>query len=315
MSTPILFVNELLNDSVTDIVMPVIEEVMPVADEVMPVVVMPVIEEVMPVVVMPVIEVVMPVIEVVMPVIEVVMSVTDEVMPVADEVMPVADEVMPVVVMSVIEEVMPVAVMPVIEVVMSVIEEVRSVIDEVMPVTDVVLPDVVLPLNDVVLPLNDVVLPVSDVLLSLIELSMPVVTIIRHSNILATHLIKIVNELYIKIKAMHTETITPINIVIIATELIHCVEKYDDLSGNDKQMIVIYTINKIIDSQSNTVNEKIALNIIVDTTLPYIINGLVNALNSVTKFTKKIKTSKCGKYLGCFVNMWVSVNRRVPPIN
>ena len=282
MSTPILFVNELLNDSVTDIVMPVIEEVMPVADEVMPVVVMPVIEEVMPVVVM---------------------SVTDEVMPVADE-------VMPVVVMSVIEEVMPVAVMPVIEVVMSVIEEVRSVIDEVMPVTDVVLP-----LNDVVLPLNDVVLPVSDVLLSLIELSMPVVTIIRHSNILATHLIKIVNELYIKIKAMHTETITPINIVIIATELIHCVEKYDDLSGNDKQMIVIYTINKIIDSQSNTVNEKIALNIIVDTTLPYIINGLVNALNSVTKFTKKIKTSKCGKYLGCFVNMWVSVNRRVPPIN
>ena len=299
MSTPILFVNELLNDSVTDIVMPVIEEVMPVADEVMPVVVMPVIEEVMPVVVMPV--VVMPVIEVVMPV--------------ADEVMPVADEVMPVVVMSVIEEVMPVAVMPVIEVVMSVIEEVRSVIDEVMPVTDVVLPDVVLPLNDVVLPLNDVVLPVSDVLLSLIELSMPVVTIIRHSNILATHLIKIVNELYIKIKAMHTETITPINIVIIATELIHCVEKYDDLSGNDKQMIVIYTINKIIDSQSNTVNEKIALNIIVDTTLPYIINGLVNALNSVTKFTKKIKTSKCGKYLGCFVNMWVSVNRRVPPIN
>ena len=287
MSTPILFVNELLNDSVTDIVMPVIEEVMPVADEVMPVVVMPVIEEVMPVVVMPVIEEVMPV--VVMPVIEVVM--------------PVADEVMPVVVMSVIEDVMPVVVMPVIEVVMSVIEEVRSIIDEVMPVTDVVLPDVVL-------PLNDVVLPVSDVLLSLIELSMPVVTIIRHSNILATHLIKIVNELYIKIKAMHTETITPINIVIIATELIHCVEKYDDLSGNDKQMIVIYTIDKIIDSQSNTVNEKIALNIIVDTTLPYIINGLVNALNSVTKFTKKIKTSKCGKYLGCFVNMFTQISTK-----
>ena len=297
MSTPILFVNELLNDSVTDIVMPVIEEVMPVADEVMPVVVMPVIEEVMPVVVMPVIEEVMPV--VVMPVIEVVM--------------PVADEVMPVVVMSVIEDVMPVVVMPVIEVVMSVIEEVRSIIDEVMPVTDVVLPDVVLPdvvLPDVVLPLNDVVLPVSDVLLSLIELSMPVVTIIRHSNILATHLIKIVNELYIKIKAMHTETITPINIVIIATELIHCVEKYDDLSGNDKQMIVIYTIDKIIDSQSNTVNEKIALNIIVDTTLPYIINGLVNALNSVTKFTKKIKTSKCGKYLGCFVNMFTQISTK-----
>ena len=53
-----------------------------------------------------------------------------------------------------------------------------------------------------------------------------------------------------------------------------------------------------------------ALHIIVDTTLPYIINGLVNALNSVTKFTKKIKTSKFGKYLCCFVNMFKQISAK-----
>ncbi len=62
------------------------------------------------------------------------------------------------------------------------------------------------------------------------------------------------------------EKITPTNIIIITSELIQIVEKYNNLTGMQKKMLVINTIKKIVNEQVNTTEEKLALIIIVDNT-------------------------------------------------
>jgi hypothetical protein len=97
------------------------------------------------------------------------------------------------------------------------------------------------------------------------------------------------NELYQYIKNVHQNKITPTNIVMIASELIHIVEKYNGLTGTQKKMLVINVIKKIVNEESNTDEEKIALNIIIDSTLPHMIDGFVDAINGMMKFVKDVK--------------------------
>lgn len=104
------------------------------------------------------------------------------------------------------------------------------------------------------------------------------------------------SELYKYIKSIHGEKITPTNIVLIASELIQIVEKYKTLTGSQKKMLVINTIKKCVNEQNTTPEEKLALNIIIDNTLPHIIDGFINAINGLLNFSKKAKKSK----LCCF---------------
>ena len=104
------------------------------------------------------------------------------------------------------------------------------------------------------------------------------------------------SELYKYIKSIHGEKITPANIVLIASELIQIVEKYKTLTGSQKKMLVINTIKKYVNEQNTTSDEKLALNIIIDNTLPHMIDGFVSAINGLLNFSKKVKKSK----LCCF---------------
>jgi uncharacterized protein YfkK (UPF0435 family) len=97
------------------------------------------------------------------------------------------------------------------------------------------------------------------------------------------------NELYQYIKNVHQNKITPTNIVIIASELIQIVEKYNGLTGTQKKMLVINVIKKIVNEESNTDEEKVALNVIIDITLPHVIDGFVDAINGMMKFAKYSK--------------------------
>ena len=108
------------------------------------------------------------------------------------------------------------------------------------------------------------------------------------------------NELYQYIKNVHQNKITPTNIVIIASELIQIVEKYNGLTGTQKKMLVINVIKKIVNEESNTDEEKVALNVIIDITLPHVIDGFVDAINGMMKFAKDAKkTNFLKKCLFC----------------
>jgi len=118
-------------------------------------------------------------------------------------------------------------------------------------------------------------------------------------DISSNQLLGNLNELYRYIKSIHQNKISPTNIVLIASELIQVVEKYNNLTGAQKKMLVLNVIKKVVNEESSTDEEKIALNIIIDNTLPHIIDGFVNAINGMLKFAKDPKKSWFKKCLFC----------------
>jgi len=115
------------------------------------------------------------------------------------------------------------------------------------------------------------------------------------SNILLNNL----DELYKYIKSIHENKITTLNIILITSELIQIVEKYKNLTGGQKKMLVINVIKKIINEQVSSEEEKIALNLIINNVVPQAIDGFVDAINGVVKFTKNIKPNFFKKLFCC----------------
>jgi len=111
------------------------------------------------------------------------------------------------------------------------------------------------------------------------------------------YLLDALNQLYNYIKSIHGDKITPSNIILITTELIQIVEKYKSCTGTQKKMLITNTIKKIVNEQSNTPGEKNALYVVIDSTLPHVIDGFISAINGAMKFTKDVKKSKVGKLL------------------
>lgn len=103
---------------------------------------------------------------------------------------------------------------------------------------------------------------------------------------LTNDLIDLFNHLYKHITSIHKENITPSNIVILATELIQLVEKYQNLTGNQKKMLVINIIKKYVNEQNGSEDDKKALNLIIDLTLPNIIDNLIKAINGEINFNR-----------------------------
>jgi hypothetical protein len=101
------------------------------------------------------------------------------------------------------------------------------------------------------------------------------------------------NQLFNYIKSIHGDKITPSNIILISSELIQIVEKYKNFTGTQKKMLVINTIKKIVNEQVNTPDEKNAINVVIDSTLPNVIDGFISAINGVMKFTKDKKSKLC----------------------
>jgi hypothetical protein len=111
-----------------------------------------------------------------------------------------------------------------------------------------------------------------------------------------------IEHLYSYMKHVHREKITPMNIVIIATELMQIVEKYKELTGPQKKMLIINVIKKIVNNQIDSQETRTALNTIIDFTLPIVIDNLVSAINGEIKFNKEKVESFFKKYICCCFN-------------
>ncbi len=110
-----------------------------------------------------------------------------------------------------------------------------------------------------------------------------------------------VEHLYSYMKCVHHEKITPTNIIVIATELMQIVEKYKELTGPQKKMLVINVIKKVVNSQIDSQETRLALNTIIDFTLPTVIDNLVDAINGNIKFNKEKVQSFFKKYICCCI--------------
>lgn len=123
--------------------------------------------------------------------------------------------------------------------------------------------------------------------------------VVLSDSISSNQLLNNLDELYQYIKSVHQNKITPLNIVMITSELIQVVEKYNSLTGQQKKMLIINVIKKIINENNYTSDEKLVLNSIIDNTLPNMIDGFISAINGMMKFSKNIKKSKCSKFFLC----------------
>ena len=103
---------------------------------------------------------------------------------------------------------------------------------------------------------------------------------------------------YIK-TTLGDEKITATNIVIISTNLMHIVEQYKDLTGSQKKMLILDTIKKVINQNVNDPQERISLMLIVDMTLPPMLDTLVSAINGGLKFEKDKVVSGFKKLFCC----------------
>lgn len=103
---------------------------------------------------------------------------------------------------------------------------------------------------------------------------------------------------YIK-NTLGDEKITATNIVIISTNLMHIVEQYKDLTGSQKKMLILDTIKKVINQNVNDPQERISLMLIVDMTLPPMLDTLVTAINGGLKFEKDKVVSGFKKLFCC----------------
>ena len=115
-------------------------------------------------------------------------------------------------------------------------------------------------------------------------------------------LIDCVEYLYNHLKSIHSEKITPANVVLLAMETIQLVEKYKELTGHQKKTMVISVVKKLVNTQFDTEEDKRAMNLIIDLTLPTVVDNLVNAINGNIKFDKEKAKSFFKKYLCCFCN-------------
>lgn len=108
-------------------------------------------------------------------------------------------------------------------------------------------------------------------------------------------------EVYRYVKTVHGQNkITAVNIVTVASELIQIVEKYKQMTGAQKKMVIISSIKRIVNEQEDTIEEKAALNIIIDNTLPILIDSMVSAINGAMKFIKENKGSIIKKLKSIF---------------
>ena len=90
---------------------------------------------------------------------------------------------------------------------------------------------------------------------------------------------------YIK-SSIGEDKINATNIVIISTNLMLIVEQYKDLTGYQKKMLILDAIKQFINQNVSDVQERISLMIIINMTLPQVLDTLVTAINGDMKFEK-----------------------------
>lgn len=143
-----------------------------------------------------------------------------------------------------------------------------------------------------VIVVDEVVAPVEVQAQVIIPQSIPVPQ--QQDNILLTRLA----QLYEYAKSiLDTKKITTTNIIMIMNNLIQIVEQYKELTGNQKKMLVLDTIKKIINENVTDDNDKQQLILFVNITLPVVLDSIILAINGDMKFAKE-------KITGCFSKLF-----------
>ncbi len=122
-------------------------------------------------------------------------------------------------------------------------------------------------------------------------------TVQGKDNILLTRLAQLYD--YSK-SILDTKKITTTNIIMIMNNLIQIVEQYKELTGNQKKMLVLDTIKKIINENVTDENNKQQLILFVNITLPVILDSIILAINGDMKFAKEKINSCFSKLFSCF---------------
>ena len=95
---------------------------------------------------------------------------------------------------------------------------------------------------------------------------------------------------YVKSTIGSSGKITLLNVILILNNLMQVVEQYNTLSGSQKKMLVLDTLKSIINEQfGNTPEElleKHMMFMLIDNTIPHLIDTLVSSINGEIKFTK-----------------------------
>jgi hypothetical protein len=114
-------------------------------------------------------------------------------------------------------------------------------------------------------------------------------------------LLDTLEELYNYSKAViNTKSISSITLITLTNKLIQIVEKYKELTGNQKKMLVLDTLTKIINENIDDDLAKQELLLLITTLLPKIIDTVVSAINGNMKFCKDIKPSCFSSLFQCF---------------
>ena len=111
-------------------------------------------------------------------------------------------------------------------------------------------------------------------------------------------LLTALEELYNYSKSViDMNNITTITLITLMNKLIQIVEKYKELTGNQKKNLVIDTITKLINENISDDMEKLELLNFASILLPKIIDTMISAIYGEMSFTKDIKSN-------CFSNLF-----------
>lgn len=128
--------------------------------------------------------------------------------------------------------------------------------------------------------------------------------VVNDNTPLSNKLLKILDDLYKYCKSiLGNQQATSMNIIMLVNNLIQMVEQYKDITGNQKKMLVLDTIKKIVNETTVSDVEKNQLILLANITLPLVIDAIISAINGDMKFNNEpiIKNTSCFKKYLCLL--------------
>ena len=120
---------------------------------------------------------------------------------------------------------------------------------------------------------------------------------VKISDVRITYPLNASVRLYEDLKVIiGTGKISAANMVSVLISLMQLVETYDDVKGMQKKAVILDALRHIIDDQIEDAQEAANLKLLVQMTLPSVIDTFVSL--DKKEMTIKLKKS-CGKLFGC----------------
>ena len=113
-------------------------------------------------------------------------------------------------------------------------------------------------------------------------------------QVVLTHSTTAVENLYKQLKEILSGAkLNSSNIMPILVNLMQIIEKYPKLKGSQKKQVILATFNMLIDDQNDNVEDAANLKLLVQMTLPSVIDTIV----SIDTKQVQIKVKQAGKFI------------------